>query len=639
MPAALSYPGVYLFEVPPTVRPIAQVATSIAVFIDFFAQGPMNKAVEIFGIADFERVFGGLDRRSEASYAISQFFLNHGSQAYVIRVASSDATHPLVAAAAHIADAPGGSETTQLRAANEGVWGNNVRFSVEPNANPGTFNLVVTRYVDITAKKLQVLASERFLNLSASPTGPRFYAIVLKDQSSLVQHDPTFTPGPNMPAPVGTLGGHITTALASLNGKSFTFQTNTIASVTLVLPSGPPAFTDLVQVRAAVENLIRTKLPTVAVDLLGDRLWIRNTRRDPKFDWTDILQVTSTELALDAASGKTENVQEYVLGFDGAAHEAQLAGAPGDKGADGVEPDATGINSNRSAKTGLYALEDVDLFNIVCVPRAAKLATTEMLQVYSEVISYCEERRAFVIIDPPEDVAHASDPVQSAKDFLDANNGLRSKNAAFYFPLVDIPDPLDEFRLKEVGVSGTMAGIYARTDAERGVWKAPAGVEAVLRGVAQLDVKLTDLQNGALNPVAINCLRTFPVYGPLSWGARTLDGADVQASQWKYIPIRRLALLIEESLYRGTKWVVFEPNDEPLWAKIRLNVGNFMMGLFRQGAFQGDTPSKAFFVKCDGETTTANDRSLGIVNIEVGFAPLKPAEFVVIKIQQIPDVD
>jgi len=119
------------------------------------------------------------------------------------------------------------------------------------------------------------------------------------------------------------------------------------------------------------------------------------------------------------------------------------------------------------------------------------------------------------------------------------------------------------------------------------------------------------------------------------WGARTLDGADVVASQWKYVPVRRLALMIEESLYRGTKWVLFEGNDEPLWSQIRLNVGSFMNSLFRQGAFQGATPKEAYFVKCDGETTNEDDRNKGIVNIQVGFAPLKPAEFVVISIQQI----
>ena len=121
----------------------------------------------------------------------------------------------------------------------------------------------------------------------------------------------------------------------------------------------------------------------------------------------------------------------------------------------------------------------------------------------------------------------------------------------------------------------------------------------------------------------------------MCWGARTLNGADVEASEWKYIPVRRFALFLEESLYRGTKWVVFEPNDEPLWSQIRLNVGAFMQSLFRQGAFQGLTPKDAYFVKCDGETTTQNDINNGIVNIVVGFAPLKPAEFVIIQIQQI----
>jgi hypothetical protein len=153
--------------------------------------------------------------------------------------------------------------------------------------------------------------------------------------------------------------------------------------------------------------------------------------------------------------------------------------------------------------------------------------------------------------------------------------------------------------------------------------------------VSELEYTLTDAENGALNPLAINCLRTFPVFGTVSWGSRTLVGADAQASEWKYIPVRRLALFLEESLFRGTRWVVFEPNDEPLWAQIRLNIGAFMHNLFRQGAFQGTTPQQAYFVKCDSETTTPADVANGIVNIIVGFAPLRPAEFVIISIQQI----
>src|SRR5262249_2608517 len=157
----------------------------------------------------------------------------------------------------------------------------------------------------------------------------------------------------------------------------------------------------------------------------------------------------------------------------------------------------------------------------------------------------------------------------------------------------------------------TIAGVYAQTDATRGVWKAPAGTDARLRGVQELAYVLTDRENGALNPLGVNCLRDFPVYGNISWGARTLEGADQLASERKYIPVRRLALYLEESLFRGTKWAVFEPNDEPLWAQIRLNVGAFMQDLFRKGAFQGQTPKEAYLVKCDKDTTTQTDINLG----------------------------
>jgi phage tail sheath protein FI len=196
-------------------------------------------------------------------------------------------------------------------------------------------------------------------------------------------------------------------------------------------------------------------------------------------------------------------------------------------------------------------------------------------------------------------------------------------------------DPLRNNAIGTFAPSGAVAGIFARTDSQRGVWKAPAGQEATLAGVPQLALNMTDLENGELNPLGINCLRTFPASGRVVWGSRTLQGDDRLASQWKYIPIRRLALFLEESLYRGTQWVVFEPNDEPLWAQIRLNVGAFMQTLFRQGAFQGTTPQQAYFVKCDSETTTPTDQNNGIVNIVVGFAPLKPAEFVIIQIQQM----
>jgi phage tail sheath protein FI len=214
-------------------------------------------------------------------------------------------------------------------------------------------------------------------------------------------------------------------------------------------------------------------------------------------------------------------------------------------------------------------------------------------------------------------------------------SGDIARNAALYFPRVTEPDPLLNNQLETFVPCGIIAGVMASTDVQRGVWKAPAGIDAGLAGIVGLDVNLTNDENGLLNPVGINCLRTFPIIGSVVWGARTLRGADILADDYKYVPVRRLALYIEESLYRGTQWVVFEPNDEPLWAQIRLNIGAFMHDLFVQGAFQGQTPADAYFVKCDKTTTTQNDINKGIVNIIVGFAPLKPAEFVILQIQQI----
>jgi phage tail sheath protein FI len=236
-----------------------------------------------------------------------------------------------------------------------------------------------------------------------------------------------------------------------------------------------------------------------------------------------------------------------------------------------------------------------------------------------------------LLIDPPSGWMNK----EAAKAGIGAGVGTTSKNTAIFFPRLRQANLLRDNQIETFAPCGAIAGIFARTDAQRGVWKAPAGLEATLNGVPALSVSLTDRENGELNPLGINCLRSFPGVGRVVWGSRTLQGADRLASEWKYIPVRRLTLFLEESLYRGTQWVVFEPNDEPLWSQIRLNIGAFMNNLFRQGAFQGKSPREAYFVKCDKETTTQNDIDLGIVNIIVGFAPLKPAEFVIIKFQQI----
>jgi phage tail sheath protein FI len=279
---------------------------------------------------------------------------------------------------------------------------------------------------------------------------------------------------------------------------------------------------------------------------------------------------------------------------------------------------------SRANRTGIYALESTDIFNLLCLPG---ITDSEVLNT---AVAYCEERRAFFIADPQP----GKTPDQM-KTLIQGTAYPKKKNAALYYPQIGISDPLQGGIIRMVAPSGTIAGVMARTDATRGVWKAPAGIDAALGGVQKLEYVLTDSENGVLNPRAVNCLRMFPNYGVVAWGARTLVGDDERGDEWKYIPVRRLALFIEESLYRGTKWAVFEPNDEPLWAQLRLNIGAFMHDLFRQGAFAGSSPRDAYLVQCDSTTTTQSDVNRGVVNVIVGFAPLKPAEFVFLKIQQL----
>lgn len=344
----------------------------------------------------------------------------------------------------------------------------------------------------------------------------------------------------------------------------------------------------------------------------------------------------TTVFGLVAASASA-NAAHYALGTGNTGWGSQTLSFAG---VDGGLPATADLIGDQAAFTGIYALLKVDEFNLLSIPDATRAnasnpsaldTTVDPNAVYSAAIALCDQRRAFLLVDPPPNVT----TVAGAVDWKTSQLVVVDPNGAAFFPRLRLPDPLNNYQLRTFAPSGVVAGVYATTDGTRGVWKAPAGINATLNGVQSMVYKLSDPENGVLNPLGLNCFRTFPVYGAVLWGSRTLVGADALASQWKYVPVRRTALFIEESLYRGTQWVVFEPNDEPLWASIRLNVGTFMQSLFLQGYFQGTTPAQAYFVKCDSETTTQADIDLGIVNILVGFAPLKPAEFVVIQIEQL----
>lgn len=655
MPTTPTYPGVYIEEVPSGVRTISGVATSIAAFVDFFARGPMNRAVQIFNMGDFEREFGGLDTRSEASYGISQFFLNGGGEAWVVRAASSTAQNPLQKATAVLRDGVGTgagvNPALTISAASEGNWGNALRARVDAGPN-STFDLILTEYVTEGGVE-RPARTEAHRGLSMSASSLRDVERVVNEASNLVTVMRGTAANVGPPLQNGTLSEAFTGDV-SFTGTATTRSLNvTIGTTTARAEFERPAGVTSVPLPVAarmLEGAIRTSRPadpafagaTVGV-AGGDRLRVLagpGAPPDARVTFgaaTDTPADNNTHSDLELSGANVAaNVQEYALGSPAVDNTAQ---ATGTAGGDGLPPNAQALIGSENLKTGIHALEDVDLFNLLCIPRAAldggagvgELSTSEAQAVMSVAEAYCAKRRAFFIMDAP----NGEEEPDEIRTWLAGNDSLRDRNAALYYPRLRIPDPLNEFRPRSVGASGTIAGLYARTDNERGVWKAPAGTDAVLRGVSELEYRLTDPQNGVLNPIAINCLRTFPVFGTVCWGARTLDGSDQEGSEWKYVPVRRLALMIEESLYRGTKWAVFEPNDEPLWSQIRLNTGAFMQNLFRQGAFQGTSPREAYFVKCDKETTTQNDINLGVVNILVGFAPLKPAEFVVIRLQQM----
>jgi hypothetical protein len=516
MPVPLTYPGVYIEEVPSSVRTITGVATSITAFVGRALRGPTDRPRLVQSPAEFERVYGGLWADSMMSYAVEHYFLNGGRDALIARVhkGASAATLTL----------PTGFN---LVAASEGSWGGKLRVRVDRNTRPLEPGEGADSLFNLSVKDTSTGTVERFLNVSTDADHRRFVTRVLENESNLVRIDPLST----VPATRPTTHGD---------------------------PSSPNA--------------------------------------DPLED-----SASSTGFNADGDDGDP-------IG------DTEVSGA-------GLE----------GTRRGLWLLEHADLFNLLCIPPFGREADVGQ-QTWDAAVGFAKRRRAMVIVDPPASWDEPADITGAA--------GLgtvvtRDENAAIYFPRVRMADPLRENRLETFAPCGVVAGICATTDGQRGVWKAPAGIETSLKGVAELTVNLTDGQNGQLNPLGVNCLRSFPVLGRVVWGARTLRGADQLASEWKYVPVRRLALFLEESLYRGTQWVVFEPNDEPLWAQIRLNVGAFMQNLFRQGAFQGRSPREAYFVKCDGETTTQNDINLGIVNILVGFAPLKPAEFVIIKIQQM----
>jgi uncharacterized protein len=663
MASTPTYPGVYIRELTSPVHTIAGVATSIAAFVGYTAKGIDNRAEHIFDFSDFERYFGGLASDSELSYAVQQFFSNGGTEAYVVRTPRTGATGAQVV-----------FNSITFTALSSGSWADgqvllDVDYTgIDHTADATAFNLTITDLQDGT--------TEFFPQLSLKNTQSNYITAIVNDPDNGSQLVKAAVAGSPAGAPVvtGIVGATITnTAVNTALGGGTAVATDDFGvTISVSSPSTAPAPLPLTvkvfssgsplpqslaglaaQLQTTVNNALAIQMPgasiqaSVAPTATGSG--IRINALLPQAPDAVVTITAPTSGPKDAAGplGLTApfstNVAHYALGTGngtgtnawGGSQTSSTAGKPGT----GL-PATADLIGDPGSFTGIYALQKVDLFNLLSIPDATRAnpsdpnaldTTVDPNAIYSAAITLCDTMSAFLLIDSPPNV----NTVSGAVDWKSSGLSVVDENGAAFFPRLRLPDPLNNYQLRTFAPSGVVAGLYARIDSTRGVWKAPAGTEATLTGVQSLVYKLSDAEQGALNPLGLNCFRTFPVYGTVLWGARTLLGADAQASQWKYVPVRRLALFLEVSLYRGNQWVVFEPNDEPLWGQIRLNVGSFMQDMFRKGAFQGQTPADAYFVKCDSSTTTQNDIDQGIVNILVGFAPLKPAEFVIIQIQQM----
>ncbi len=759
---AFTYPGVYIEELPSSVRTIAGVGTSIGLFVGRTARGQLGVPTRILNPTSFGSTFSWDDPGGDLPRAVRLFFANGGSDCYVMRIAAG-AKAATVTLNTEASTQNNKKPSLTATAVSAGLFGNTIRLAVNYRTliPESTFNLeafVASQDAQGNTVKNQV---ENWTGLSMDPKNSRYAPTYVTQNSSLIsladasgaaaaasgtsqsgrgvvladwknilgstattnklrisvdsgpfiEVDLSSIVVPGTVAAIATaiqgainnrmqVGSSVTTTIGS-GPQGNPAQWLTVASangdvriqpagdhdlaVPLMLGSAQggveisryaqnrPAANGIVwdiKNLAAFSGLAQNNFNSITLDggtpiNLGNSIVTVNPAAlmfqdagggsdGVREKWNIIAglvnqagagytaEVWGSRLALvptlnDNAIGSivtagndiggqfNRNVRLFTLGLGGTGFYQ----TPGQAGDDGMAPQASDYQA-------AYTTVDsqVDLFNILILPTDYGQTTDQRAALWGDASNFCVKRRAFLVIDSPPEWKTPDDVLKPASGITKLRIGVAKDHTAVFYPWLSITE--NGVNLN-VGAAGAVAGLMARTDAAAGggVWVAPAGTNADVRGgVTGLAAYLSNDQNGLLNPRGVNTLRHFAV-GIVNWGARTMDGDDDFGSQWKYIPIRRLALFIEESLYRGTQWAVFQPNDEPLWAQIRLNVGVFMHNLFRQGAFQGATPQLAYFVKCDGETTLQSDIDLGVVNIVVGFAPLKPAEFVVIKIQQL----
>jgi phage tail sheath protein FI len=642
MPGVL-YPGVYVEEVPSGSRPINGVSTSTVAFIGEARRGPVGEPVFIGKFDDFVNEFGGIESETDVmGFALHAFYLNGGEKACICRLAGSAATATNTSTPIPGEDT-GTHAVLSVRASSPGSWGNSLRFKIiKPDSGSLTFSLSAGELIDGVYEE-----KELFEHLSMN-TGSEHYAVrVVNESSALIWLTDLVTNSDYSEASVAGFSVPIANIRDYLgdtgNDRSFTLNLNGMGFRTVTIPDNSLIDTDTngmltaagisVAIRNEIASTFALDPATISVSMdrnictIATRLGAGqvDSRTEILFRDSAMLEALGiTNATATVVQGVTRVIPQQVTGASSAADIGVMLEGGEETPADAVH------------YTSLYEnlLRNYHDISVIVLPGATWDGGVGQAKVESTLL-HCEEmKNRVLIVDPPENTELTNMNDVSALGFP------TSSYTALYYPWVNLFNPLyhpdkepNINKVVTIAPSSIAAGIWARIDDKRGVWKAPAGVDTRLKRAVSLQYQIGSMEQSQLNPLGVNCIRKLPNLGPVFWGARTL--ATRVDPEWRYINVRRTTIYLQESISRGIKWALFEPNDDRLWSSLRLSIGSFMQGLFRQGAFRGASAKEAYFVRCGlGDTMTRNDIDRGQVILFVGFAPLKPAEFVIVRIQQ-----
>ncbi len=554
-------------------KPMEGVGTSTAGFIGLAERGPAEGVPQLItNFADFKRTYGGYLSENEygeyrfLAYAVEHFFINGGSRCFVSRVAPQDAK-PSAGAA------PAGSPVLELQAKNPGLWGDSMSIVVTPSSKAKT--QILEELQTAEGKKYSVKSSAGFNEgdvVVFRDGTTEVYNRVTKSQDNIVTFEKEFTEDVtdrNL-LPVKT----ISTCEFNLEVKYDDIV----------------EFYENLSFNISIPNYVEKK--TAKSDLIISR-YVGQRAEEPTSPFDEIA---------GGASEKGFCVIEMKNGSNGSVANVTAA-------------DFIGTDNGAGKRTGIQSFLDNDNVSIMAVPGVVDPNVQLML------VAHCENLASrFAVLDMPRDAKKVQD-IMAHRDIVDSNY------SAMYHPWLEVFDPLDKKNIA-IPPSGSVLGIYARSDTTRGVHKAPAN--ETVRACVGLDCQFNKGEQDILNPKGVNLIRTFPGQGIRVWGARTTssDGS------WKYVKVRRLFIFVEESIKANTNWAVFEPNDEVLWVRVKRTIDVFLTGLWRGGALAGSAPSEAFFVNVGRNTMSQDDIDNGRLICVIGIAPVKPAEFVIFRISQ-----